>query len=196
MVTDTQGKPDDKPKPRGGVEIRAALLAAADLLFGEKGPDAVSVRDIAAEAGLMPTLIHRYFGTKDELIRQVLQGHAATFRKAAGSSLDVSAVAGAMFDVITERPAFLRVIAYLVLAGHPPQDYLTKTGMVAKLAGALDATHGEQAKLEAAIIGSQIIGWLLFEPFLLYAADYRGDPAAARSEVFSRTIGSLPGGVT
>lgn len=185
-------KANKKLKPRGKIEITAALLAAADHLFGQKGPDAVSVRDIAMAAGLTPALIHRYFGSKDELIRQVLRQHIATFREAVGPTTNPHIVAKAMFDVMSKNPAFLRVIAYILLEGHKPEEYVTKAGMVANLAETIKLTHKENAKLESAILVSQMMGWLMFEPFLLFASDYEGDAEIARAEVFSRLIDSLP----
>jgi AcrR family transcriptional regulator len=193
MIKPIQTKKTNKPpKPRGRQEIMAAFLAAADRLFGQKGPDAVSVRDIAAAAGLMPTLIHRYFDSKDDLIRQVLRLHIATFREAAGSMTNPQTVVKSMFDVMAKNPAFLRVIAYIVLEGHEPEAYLTKSGMVASLADAVTSVYKKNAKLESAILVSQMAGWLLFEPFLLYSSDYEGDPATARAEVLSRLVNSLP----
>jgi len=178
-------------KPRGGAEIKAALLAAADYLFGKTGPDAVSNRDIAAQAGLIQPLIFRYFGSKDELIRQVLRRHVGIFRNAS-SEHTPRAVAGAMFNVMAENPAFMRVLAFLQLNGHPPEAYLTKEGGIANLAHALDEDMGDDARLEAAILSSQMMGWLLFEPFLLYSSDYRGDPKVARQKVYERILASVP----
>ncbi len=179
-------------KPSGGREIKAALIAAADKLIGEKGPDAVSVRSIAAAAGLMPTLVHRYFGSKDELIREVLHQHITTFREAARDASDPTTVANSMFDVMANNPAFLRVIAYTLLEGHHPEEYLSKSGMVARLVDALSPAYGEDAPLEAAILVSQMAGWLLLEPFTLFASNYQGTVETARSEVLNRIVGALP----
>lgn len=190
-ATDT-GRPNKKAKPSGKTEIKAALLAAADHLFGQKGPDAVSVRDIAAKAGLMPTLVHRYFGSKDELIRQVLRLHVATFREAAGPTVDAHAVVRSMFAVMAQNPAYLRTVAYILLEGHEPTDFLTKAGMVSKLVEALTPVYGQDAPLEAAILVSQMVGWLLLEPFLLFTSDYQGTPEVARAELLSRLIDALP----
>lgn len=144
----------------------------------------------------MPTLVHRYFGSKDELIRQVMQLHVATFREAAGSMTEARAVVRSMFSVMDQNPAYLRTIAYLVLAGHEPEGYLTKTGMVAKLVEALGSAHGKNAQLEAAILVSQMAGWLLLEPFLLFASDYQGTVETARAELLSRLIDTLPPAAT
>jgi hypothetical protein len=97
-----------------------------------------------------------------------------------------------MFEVMANNPAFLRVIAYILLEGHEPEGYLTKSGMVANLADALTPVLKQNAKLESAILVSHMAGWLLFEPFLLFVSDYEGDAAVARAEVLSRLIKSLP----
>lgn len=46
---------------------RAAILDAARRLFAERGHATTTIRDIAAEAGIDPALVMRYFGSKDEL---------------------------------------------------------------------------------------------------------------------------------
>ena len=60
-----------KPR-RKADEIRASLIDAAGDLFAAHGYDGVSVRDIAAAAGVQASVIIRYFGSKEELFRQVL----------------------------------------------------------------------------------------------------------------------------
>lgn len=195
MVKASQTKKNGKKsKPSGATEIKAALIAAADQLIGKKGPAAVSVRDIAAAAGLMPTLVHRYFGSKDELIREVLRMHIATFREAAGEASEPRRVVDSMFDVMANNPAFLRVIAYILLEGQHPEEYLSKKGMVALLVEALSPTHGKDAQLEAAILVSQMAGFLLLEPFLLFASDYKGTLEVARAAALKRVTDALPPG--
>lgn len=48
---------------------RAALIAATQELVAEGGPEAATVRAIAARAGVTAGLIRHYFQTKDELTR-------------------------------------------------------------------------------------------------------------------------------
>ena len=65
-----KGKSD---KRRGGREqSTAAILDAAEKLFSERGFTAVSVRDIAAEAGVSHALVHRYLGSKQDVYRAML----------------------------------------------------------------------------------------------------------------------------
>ncbi|TDM06607.1 MAG: hypothetical protein C4K60_19060 [Ideonella sp. MAG2] len=68
-----------KLKRKSAVRARASadstemLLLTAQRLFAERGIDAVSLREIAREAGqLNNSALHYHFGSKDELIRAIL----------------------------------------------------------------------------------------------------------------------------
>jgi len=50
---------------------RATIRNAALRLFAERGPDAVTVREIAAQAGVSPALVLHHFGSKDGLRAEV-----------------------------------------------------------------------------------------------------------------------------
>ncbi len=50
--------------PRGPDAVRNALIEATAKLCGERSPALVSVRDIAAEAGVNHGQVHHYFGSK------------------------------------------------------------------------------------------------------------------------------------
>jgi AcrR family transcriptional regulator len=52
---------------------REALLGAAIELFAERGPASVSIRDIARHADVHHSLVHRYFGTKDDLLAEAIE---------------------------------------------------------------------------------------------------------------------------
>jgi AcrR family transcriptional regulator len=53
--------------PSKSDRTRAAILQAAQTLFGELGYERATVRDIAARAEIDPAMVMRYFGSKDEL---------------------------------------------------------------------------------------------------------------------------------
>lgn len=50
---------------------RATIRNAALRLFADRGPDAVTVREIATQAGVSPALILHHFGSKDGLRAEV-----------------------------------------------------------------------------------------------------------------------------
>ena len=51
----------------GAPDTRAEILDAARSVFAERGYDRATIRGIAVEAGVDPSLIHHYFGSKDQL---------------------------------------------------------------------------------------------------------------------------------
>ena len=65
-------RPKEGATPRGPDEVIAAVLHSAGQLFAERGPAAVSIRDIAARARVNHGLVFRYFGTKEQLVAAVL----------------------------------------------------------------------------------------------------------------------------
>jgi AcrR family transcriptional regulator len=78
----TQPKPELEPRVLSTIapepepptdSTRDALLAAAVELFAERGPAAVSVRDVARHAGVNHGLVHRHFGSKDDLLAEAIE---------------------------------------------------------------------------------------------------------------------------
>jgi AcrR family transcriptional regulator len=55
----------------GDLTARATIRNAALRLFAERGPDAVTVREIATQAGVSPALVLHHFGSKDGLRAEV-----------------------------------------------------------------------------------------------------------------------------
>jgi AcrR family transcriptional regulator len=60
----------------GRVSSRDAVLSAAREQFSRKGYDAATVRAIAAEAGVDPSMINHHFGTKEQLFMAALESPA------------------------------------------------------------------------------------------------------------------------
>lgn len=57
----------------GAPDTRAAILAAARTLFADGGFAGTSVRSIASAAGVDASLVHHYFGSKDDLFVAALE---------------------------------------------------------------------------------------------------------------------------
>jgi TetR/AcrR family transcriptional regulator, repressor for neighboring sulfatase len=64
---------DLDPRPAGRDEVVDATVRAAAILFAEHNPNQVSVREIAAKAGVSHALVHRYLGSKHDIFRAVLE---------------------------------------------------------------------------------------------------------------------------
>ena len=62
-----------RPASGASPETREALLEAASRLFARHGSGEVSLRRLAAEAGVTPAMVHYYFGGKDGLYDALLE---------------------------------------------------------------------------------------------------------------------------
>jgi AcrR family transcriptional regulator len=82
------------------IRTREAIEAAAQELFAANGYEKTSVRDIGARAGIDPSMIIRYFGSKDGLFTQVATPNLQL--------IDLDGVAPAMLGEAVVRH-FLRI---------------------------------------------------------------------------------------
>ena len=95
--------------PRGSSTVtRQRILAAARDLFATRGVDSVSVREIAAAAGVNHALVHRYFGTKNDIVAEILAGEAQA----------MSAMARPEADPVTSLAALREVFSYVLTGGR------------------------------------------------------------------------------
>lgn len=60
-------KTDDPSKPRRGAVTKATILNAARQRFASDGYELATIRAIAADAGIDPALVIRYYGNKESL---------------------------------------------------------------------------------------------------------------------------------
>ncbi len=85
----------------------AAVLDAAERLFGERGLESVSIRDIATAADVSISVIYHHFGSKAELLRTLLRMRLA----------ELGAMREAVFaEVETQPRPDLKRILYGVIA--------------------------------------------------------------------------------
>lgn len=100
---------DARPERADAARNRRAILAAAERLFTEHGPDHVSVDQIAAAAGVGKATVFHRFGNRNELVRAVVYEHANALREA---------VRGAPPPLGPGAPAGERLVAFLLAFAH------------------------------------------------------------------------------
>jgi AcrR family transcriptional regulator len=61
--------------------MKEAILGAAELLFSENGFNAVSIRDIAEEAGANPGSVTYHFKSKDGLLLEIYRRHCGPINR-------------------------------------------------------------------------------------------------------------------
>ena len=93
------------PKTAGSTPER--IVATAERLFAERGIEAVSLRDITNSCGANSAAIHYHFGSKEELLRAILEHRAAELAKRRDAHLTVIER--------SRRPTLRQVVEALVL---------------------------------------------------------------------------------
>ena len=66
--------PPVQVKLRNAAATRQAILDSARRHFAREGYDNVGLREIAGDAGVDPALVCRYFGSKEQLLREAVRG--------------------------------------------------------------------------------------------------------------------------
>lgn len=113
-----------RPRTRRSPEAaRELLLSAAESLVAERGPDAVTLRDVAEAAGVTAGLVTHYFGTYAGLVRAVLRRQDALTRERIRDELragerapDGDALLRILFEALAD-PRRVRLFAWSALRG-------------------------------------------------------------------------------
>jgi AcrR family transcriptional regulator len=172
-------------KPHGREEVRSAVLTATSALVAERGPDGFSVRDIAARAGVNHALVHRHFGTKADVLEQMLAADAeAVVAAVVESNLPTSGIAGPdviaeVLDLLAERPSYWRTLVHAVL--DSPEAALPGTAATTELFAGLWREGDVERAVPTSVAGLTVLGWLIFGRFMSDATD--ADPEDVRRAV-------------
>jgi AcrR family transcriptional regulator len=157
----------DVTTKRTAAQIVDAVAEAGYDLFVERSPSAVSLREIAAAANVNLGLIHRYVGSKDDVIALVLARH--TRRAQAITELGHRDLMHQVADSVVNRPSTGRLMAGMILDGVDVTVLKDDFPLLEQLAKNSDATS-------AALTYALALGWEVFGPSLVAALDTSADP--------------------
>lgn len=96
-------------------DFRDRLCEAAERLFAEKGPEAVTMRQLASELGVSPMTPYRYFRDKDDILAAVRTNGFNRFAEALERARDTAGSPRAKGAAVGE--------AYLDFAFENPHTY-------------------------------------------------------------------------
>jgi AcrR family transcriptional regulator len=150
---------------RGNPDTRATILVAAQSEFADKGFDRVSMRGIAKVAGVDPSLMYHYFGSKDDVLlasldvpfdpREVIP--ALTRDGVAGLGDRIAS----RFLTIWDDPANQTRLVTVVrasMSSSAAQDLLTN-GVARMILGPIrEVIPTEEAALRTSFVASQLLG--------------------------------------
>jgi AcrR family transcriptional regulator len=150
----------------------------------------VSIRDIAAHARVNHGLVHRHFGSKDALIREVVQALVAKVAEDVGErGASMRELPLSMLLATGENRDF-RVLARALLDGVDVRDMQRSFPLVQSLSREAEAAmaRGElrddiDPRLAVAGAVTLGLGWLVFEPFVTAALGLEQEPTALRRDL-------------
>ena len=177
---------------RAGIsETRPAILKAATARFAAQGYEGVTMRTIAADAGVDAALVHHFFGTKRALFAATLALPADLPQRVRDALTSASPGEALVRHFLEAWDGAVGGSGFAALARTSASDSTAQrrlaeiiaTTIVAPAAGALDPKSG-LPKLRAALVAAQIAG-LAWMRYVL-----RAEPLASASpQLLARTYG-------
>jgi AcrR family transcriptional regulator len=176
---------------RGNPDTRATILVAAQSEFADKGFDRVSMRGIAKAAGVDPSLMYHYFGSKDDVLlasldvpfdpREVIP--ALTREGVPGLGGRIASRFLAIWDDPANQTRLVTVVR-ASMSSAAAQDLLTNGVARMILRPIREVIATPEAELRTSFVASQLLG-LAVARYVL-----RLEPlASAPSEVVSAAVG-------
>ncbi|WP_397452355.1 TetR family transcriptional regulator [Pseudomonas sp. NA-150] len=149
-------------RARNASQTRLRILSAARRCFSCKSYENVGIREIAAEAGVDAALVSRYFGGKEQLFAEIIQGafnveeHLPTDLNGIGAFL----VEQVLNDEPTPEDDGFNPLSLLLLAAASPETSTVVSNRFQKefVQPLAQTLGGRNANVRAALIGSYVIG--------------------------------------
>jgi AcrR family transcriptional regulator len=160
---------------------REGILTVAERLFAERGYEHVSVRDVAAAAGVTHPLIYYHWGSKRELLAAVLKRNQERVRGLVADQTDPrETILAIIMNYLTEGRLYLLIMARSFLRGMPVTDWpggypgLEAAIRVLRAAGpADDPGWDEEVRGVISLVTAMLCGWVLMGEEIMDAADVR-----------------------
>ena len=183
----------------------AAMLDAAEELFAARGFTAVSVRDIAKQAGVSHALVHRYLGSKDDIYHKVLRRNADILTGAAAGTDDLMEAFARMFREGLAHRQYLRLFTHSALHGLPFGATMGHFPAVDLLIELAERSEGESPpcgdvdpRMAVAAVTALYLGWVALEPWLVPGTGLQDVDEATLLTQLERIIryvlaGTIPG---
>lgn len=144
-------------RPRDANATRADILAAARARFGVDGYERTTMRAVAADVGVDPALVFRYFGTKQELFADAAELTVGLPDLTCVAPAELASVLIPHFVAVWEHDGTF--LALLRTAMTSPVAVETmREAFTAQVAPALAPVTPDHPQQRAALLGSFVIG--------------------------------------
>jgi AcrR family transcriptional regulator len=159
---------------------KGAILRAAAELMAERSPSEVTLREIAARAGVNYGLIHRHYGTKDRLLVEIFQEFTDYGAEQIRASESIHEAIGRTFTL--DSGGFARILSWVALDGvAADKTFADPSGMAVfqeliskQWANGDDAERREQfdARVVSSFVMLMISVWDFFAPYMQQVDDW------------------------
>lgn len=170
------------------MDTATRILEAADTLFGERGFDAVSVRDVARRADVNKALVFYHFDNKQALFGRVLERYYEAHREALQPAFEqdlplrdrLHRVVDAYVDFIAANQHYPRLVQRVVAgSGAPPEQVRRNLALLSETTEqALREVAPERGPLAPrhffVTFSAAVINWFTYGPAL--AEGWSTDP--------------------
>jgi TetR/AcrR family transcriptional regulator, repressor for neighboring sulfatase len=172
-------------------DVRSLLISALVELLKTRSIDAISVRDVAAAAGVNHGLVHRYFGSKAGLVDAAVEQISTEIHR---GQPDRAAMTGASFAWLRAHPEVARLVARACLDG--PHELLARAApprarLETIVAPIKKLLPGVDPYVVNALASAMLLGWFAFRPLLQKGFGLPAnadDQVAALCELLDRSI--------
>lgn len=181
-MSHTPRRPRGRPRSHPLEEQQASILRAARATFAANGVQGTTYEGIARAAGVSRTLIHRLFGTKEQLFATLVEDTIGELVGALAAQFDTTAElperertrsnVAIVFELMAERPETVRIVRLARATGFGEADKRLAEGI-----GTIEA------QLVPMLIGTWQGGLSADDAELLAAMLIAGVEAAAFSQL-------------
>jgi len=155
-----------RPRGRDPEATHEAILAAAQAMMAEHGPQGLTVSDVARRAGVNRGTAYQHFPTREQLVAEVLDRLGRSTKR----MLDATAPPvlndriDDTIDYFVAHPGLVRVSLFRMLAGipHPSEDLWDDyVGRVRQLAASPSSREGIDPEMLAVVLLGATMLWSL-----------------------------------
>ena len=139
----------------------AAILEAARQQFAEDGYERVTIRGVAAQAGIDPALVMQYYGSKEGLFAAAARWpkEHESIKQATPETLPAAALADVFerFELSADREAVVALMRSCLT--HPSATAIVRDEVMCDRTASVAATlEGPDAELRASLLGACMMG--------------------------------------
>jgi len=142
---------------------RQRLLVAARHLVAEHGPEALTVSDVAHQAGLNRTTAYQHFRTRDQPVAAVLESMGDELQAGLEQPRSATELIDGMTRVFSEQRELARLSLHLLMSGDPlpRRSWERFVAHLRKLTSGSRAQEGVDAEMLAHILVGTWLVWSL-----------------------------------